>query len=174
MTVTSLHVKEAETQGTEVKTIDKRNVAILLSVVVVAALLSSVALTAYATENSDDLLAMPEVPEWGRAMKGRFGPGGGCFGRLEVSEDYKANVMAIAESDTDVQELLTSGYSTAGVRPIVTSIVDADGNVVTKATSAILLLEKDDATGHAAVQVDLDAGTVTKIVIVTRTVIDKT
>jgi hypothetical protein len=155
-------------------TIDKRNAVILLSVVAVAALLSSIALTVYAAENGDEAPVTPEVCEWSRALRGRWGPGGKCFRGLEVSEDYEANVRAIAESDEDVQGLLESGYSIAGVRPIVKSIIDADGNVVTKAASAIVLLEKEDASGHASVMVDLDAGKVTKIVIVTRTVIDKT
>jgi hypothetical protein len=58
------------------------------------------------------------------------------------------------------------------VRPIIKTVVDADGNVVTKATSAVLTLQKD-TTGHASVMVDIEEAKVTQIVILTKTVIDK-
>jgi len=81
-------------------------------------------------------------------------------------------VINIAKNDTDVQNLLADGYNVTGVRPIIKTIVEGDGSVVTKATSAIVMLEKD-TTGHASVWVDLEQGKVTKIVILTRTVIEK-
>ncbi len=174
MSIITPSIKKLKRREKGVKTIDKRSAVILFSVVAVAALLSGVALTVYAADNEEEAPVMPVFREWRRAVRGRWGLGGGCVGRLEVSDDYEANVMAIAESDADVQELLASGYSIVGVRPIVTSIVDADGDVVTRASSAIVLLAKEDATGHAWARVDLDAGKVTKIVIVSRTVIDKT
>ena len=157
-----------------VTNIDKRKSIILLSVVAVAAMLSSYALTAYASDNGEE---SPPIPEFcGRGLGWRSGIGlrGGCFGWVEVSEDYEANAIAIAESDGDVQNLLTEDYSISGVRPIIKSIVDADGDVEIKATRAIVVLKKENATGHASVMVDLETSSVTKIVIVTRTVIDKT
>ena len=105
------------------------------------------------------------------------GPGhrgeGGCYGQIQVSEEFKQNVISIAENDTDVQSLLAQGYSSTSVRPLISSVVDGEGVVTTKATSAILVLQKD-TTGSASVLVDLEQGKVTKIVILTRTVIDKT
>jgi hypothetical protein len=50
--------------------------------------------------------------------------------------------------------------------------VDAEGNVVTKATSAIVMLQKD-TTGLATVTVNIEEAKVTQIVILTRTVIEK-
>jgi len=52
------------------------------------------------------------------------------------------------------------------------SIVQIDGSVTTKATSAIVMLV-NGTTGRAAVYVDVANGKVTEIVILTRTVITK-
>ena len=156
----------------EVFNLNRKKTIILLSVVAMVAILSSFALTAYATEDGDEDSMMPKFRrlfEWRRQMRAR----GGHFGRVEVSEEFKANVISIAENDVDVQELLAQGYSVKGVRPILKSIVDADGDVTTKVTKAVVVLESEDGTSHAAVMVDLDEARVTKIVIITRTVIEK-
>ena len=71
-----------------------------------------------------------------------------------------------------MQNLLTEGYNVTSVRPIIKTIVDGEGNVVNKATDAILLLE-NDANGRAFVMVDIEEAKVTQIVISTRTVIEK-
>ena len=102
-----------------------------------------------------------------------YGGGGGCYSQIQVSEEFKQNVVNIAENDTDVQNLLAQGYNSTSVRPLISSVVEGKGVVTTKATSAILVLQKD-TTGSASVLVDLEQGRVTKIVILTRTVIDKT
>ena len=102
-----------------------------------------------------------------RCPRGR----GGC-GFIEVSEEYKENVINIAKNDSDVQKLLADGYNITGIRPIIKTVIEADGDVVTKATSAIVMLRKD-ATGSASVLVDLAKGKVTRIEILTRTVIEK-
>jgi len=93
-------------------------------------------------------------------------------GFIEVSEEYKENVINIAKSDKDMQNLLNGGYNITGVRPIITTKVDAKGNVVMKATEAIVMLQKD-TTGNASVWVNVEEGKVTRIVILTRTVIEK-
>jgi hypothetical protein len=98
--------------------------------------------------------------------------GFGGFGPIQVSAEFEQNVTDIAKSDTDVQNLLAEGYNVTSVRPIITSVVDANGYVTTKATSAIVTLQKD-TSGHADVLVNLEEGKVTKMVIFTRTVIEK-
>ena len=104
---------------------------------------------------------------------GRHGFGGfGGFGPVEVSSEFEQNVTNIAKSDTDVQNLLADGYNITSVRPVIKSVVDADGYVTTKATSAIVMLQKD-TSGRASVFVNLEEGKVTRIVILTRTVIEK-
>lgn len=103
----------------------------------------------------------------------RGGPRGhGGYGFIEVSEEYEENVLTVAKNDSDVQALLDDGYNIIGVKPIIKTVVEADGSVVTKATSAVVMLEKD-TTGYASVWVDLEQGKVTEIVILTRTVIEK-
>jgi len=154
---------------------------ILLTMVAVAAVLGGIALTTYAADNGEE--NSNDFPEWfnERMMagtcgmpcgRGRGGFALGRYGFVEVSEEFEENVVNIAESDEDVQGLLADGYNVTGVRPIIKAIVEADGSVVTKATSAIVILCKD-TTGKASVWVNVEEGTVTKIVILTRTVIEK-
>jgi len=100
-------------------------------------------------------------------MRGRGG-----FGFIEVSDEFKENVITIAKADSDVQALLTDGYNITQVRPVIKTVVEADGTIVTKATSAIVVLEKD-TTNRATALVDIEEAKVTEIVILTRTVIDK-
>jgi hypothetical protein len=109
-------------------------------------------------------------------LEGRFGgPGGRCgpggFGAMQVSEDYITNVTNIAKADSDVQNLLNNGYNITMVRPLVSTVVDGNGNVVTKASTAELTLI--GTNGRAMVLVDLDQAKVTKIVTTTVTQIDK-
>ena len=152
---------------------DRKKAVILLSVVATVAIMSSFALSAYATEGEDDdstMLNFRRLLNWRR----QWGARGGRFGLVEVSEEFEANVINIAENDLDVQELLANGYTIRNVKPIIKSIVDVDGVVTSKATKAIVMLENEDATSLAAVIVDLNEARVNKIVIITRTVIEKT
>ena len=161
--------------------VDRKSKAlILLTVVAVAAILGSIALTVYAADNEEETCS--EFPKWINE-KMRLGPEIRAWARrwlrgqrqhrfIEVSEEFKENVINIAESDEDVQDLLDDGYNITRVRPIVKSIIEADGDVETKATSAVVMLCKD-TTSKAFVWVNVEEGTVTKIVILTRTVIEK-
>lgn len=158
--------------------IDRSKALILLTVVAVAAIFGGMVLTTYATDNGEE--NNNGFARWinGRMMagtcrwpRGRL-RGRGGYGFVEVSEEFEQNVIDIAKSDTDVQALLDDGYNITGVRPIIKAIVEADGNVVTKATSAIVMLS-NDTTGRASVRVNVEEGTVTRIVILTRTVIEK-
>lgn len=103
---------------------------------------------------------------------GHLRRGGLGFGpNISVSEEFKENVINIAENDPDVQDLLDAGYENMCVRPIIEATVQGNGDVTIKATGAIVTLRRND--GRALVQVDLEAGKVTKIVIVEWTVIEK-
>lgn len=133
------------------------------------------------TTTSTDLQNQMAIPDWnvncmgfGRPGPrfGRTGSGFGNLGPIEVSEEFKQTVTNIAESDQDVHNLIADSYNVTAVRPIIKTVVDAEGNVVTKATSAVLLLQKD-TTGHATVLVNIEEAKVTQIVILTRTVIEK-
>jgi hypothetical protein len=97
--------------------------------------------------------------------------GHGCFGFVEVSEQFEENVTNVAQSDGDVQNLLNDGYNFIEVRPIMRTIVEAEGTLEAKATSAIML--EKGTTRHATVWVVPEEVKVEEIVIVTRTVIDK-
>ena len=108
----------------------------------------------------------------GNATGYACGPRMGLGRFIEVSEEFKTNVVNIAEKDTDVQKLLSDGYTDGDVRPLIKSQVDGNGDVITKATGAILTLQKD-TTGRAKVWVDLTEGKVVRLVISTRTVIEK-
>ncbi len=104
-----------------------------------------------------------------RMGRGFGGPEG--FGSIQVSSDFTANVTNIAKNDTDVQNLLNQGYNITSIRPVITTTIDGNGNIVTKATSANLTLQS--TTGRSFVVVDLNQTKVTKIVTMTITEIDK-
>jgi hypothetical protein len=117
----------------------------------------------------------------GRRGFGGFGPGGqegfgprgfGDAGGIEVSSDFTANVTNIAKNDSDVQNLLNSGYNITGIMPMFKTIVDGNGNVATQAATAIVLLE-NGTVGRSIVTVDLAQNKVTQIETFTRTIITK-
>jgi len=122
------------------------------------------------TETEPDIM-----PNYGACPGGRgfgrrgFGWGGG---HITVSQEYKDTVINIAQNDSDVQNLLADGYNITDVRPIISTVVEADGTVTMKATTAIVMLSQN-TTGRAFVTVNVEEGKVTEIVILTRTVIEK-
>lgn len=154
----------------------KTKALILLSVVALAAILGGWYVMAYATNSTNNInspmMARMMNPELEMRSRGQM------FGRcgrnefIEISAEYNQTVVNILESDSDVQNLLTGGYSISLVRPIIKSVVQADGTVVTKSSSAVVILTKD-STGRAQVWVDITAGKVSKIEIMTRTIIEK-
>lgn len=93
------------------------------------------------------------------------------FGQIQVSSDFTANVTNIANNDTDVQNLIAQGYNITSIRPVITTTIDGNGNIVTKASTADLTLQ--GTNGRAFVVVDLSQNKVTKIVTMTITEIDK-
>jgi hypothetical protein len=166
----------------------------LLTVVAFAAIMGGFLLTTKATDttsttdtNTSTSTAngnCMDIPSWNNFSMGfgRHGFGGGPgagfgagprgFGSVEVSAEFVQNVTNIAKSDADVQNLLADGYNITLVRPVINSVVDANGYVTAKATNATVILQKD-TSGYASVFVNLEEGKVTKIVILTRTVIEK-
>ncbi len=93
------------------------------------------------------------------------------FGSIQVSSDFTANVTNIVTNDSDVQTLLAQGYNITAIRPVISTIIDGNGNVVTSATTANVMLQS--TTGRALVVVNLTQEKVTKIVTTTTTVINK-
>lgn len=106
-----------------------------------------------------------------RRLRGGFGCQVIC-GPVEVSEEFKSKVIDIVKADQDVQNLLNNGYNITVVKPVVKTVVEGDGEVVMKATGAIVMLVKDRMS-HATVKVDLENAKVTEVTILTRTVIEK-
>ena len=100
------------------------------------------------------------------------GPMGGSMSNIEVSDEYTANVNAILSNDTDVANLISEGYNVTSINPVVKNIIEGDGTLVTKATTAVVTMQNGE-TGIATVKVDVENSAVLKITIVTTTVIDK-
>lgn len=151
---------------------------------------NTTALEANTAATSDLSSNVTDFPFWGKGgmMLGdqgfdagpEFGGHRGCgprfmggIGNIEVSLEYTATVNAILNNDTDVQNLITEGYNITSIRPIIKSIIGAEGTVTTKATTAIVTLQ-NGTSGYAVAIVDISQSKVTQIVIFTRTVIDKT
>ncbi len=108
----------------------------------------------------------------GRGFRGPEGFGGpGSFNSIQISSDFTQNVTNIAKNDTDVQNLLNQGFNITSVRPVISTIIDGNGNVTTKATIADLTLQS--TTGRSLVVVDLNQAKVTKIVTMNVTEIEK-
>ena len=112
---------------------------------------------------------------------GGFGGPGGHGGRgefmggmanIEVSTEYTANVNAILNNDTDVQNLISQGYNVTSINPVVKNVIQGDGTLVTQATTAIVIMQ-NGTSGYATVKVDVTNSAVTQIVTITRTVINK-
>jgi hypothetical protein len=103
------------------------------------------------------------------ARHGGFGSSMGC---IEVSAEYNHTVNNILGNDTDVQKLISEGHTVTAIRPMLSSAIAADGTVTIKASTAIVTLQ-NDTSGFATAKVDVTNAKVTEIVIVTRTVIDK-
>ena len=175
---------------------------IMLSVVAVAAIVSGILITTQAynpqvsaadNEQTTDQTSVTTTtdstnysaaPQWfcmgieqgrhgGRGPFGMgLGTGMGQYGGIEVSSEFQDNVVNIAKADSDVQQLLSDGYNVTRVVPTIKTVLNGDGNVVTQATNATVLLTKD-TTGRAIVSIDLEQSKVTQITILTRTVIEK-
>src|SRR5208283_5320203 len=78
----------------------------------------------------------------GPGMMGRQGFGGfGQSGQIQISSAFTANVTTILDNSSDVQALLTQGYNVTSIRPVITTTIDGNGNLVTQATSANVLLQ---------------------------------
>ncbi len=105
---------------------------------------------------------------------GHRGPRGfmGEMTNIEVSSEYTAKINAILNNDSDVKNLISQGYNVTAINPVVKNVVEGDGTLTTKATTAIALLQ-NGTSGYATASVDLTNAKVTQIVIITRTVIDK-
>jgi hypothetical protein len=156
----------------------------MLSTVLILAILSGIAAVVYANGAANNTSTESDImPNYGDYCNGTSAPfgrhghgwecgGGGFGGSITVSEEYKDNVISIAQNDSDVQNLLADGYNITKVRPIIATTVESDGTVTMKATTAIVMLEKD-TTARAFVTVNVEEGKVTEIVILTRTVIEK-
>jgi len=117
--------------------------------------------------NGPKVGALGRVVGWLHNLRQRLGR----FWSFEISEEYREKAVTIAEKDPDVKALLAEGYKVIRVIPLARSIVDADGDVITRASKAIVVLKKEGSGSYANVWVDLCAGTVTKIVTLTRTVV---
>jgi len=104
----------------------------------------------------------------GRGMMNGFGE----YGNIVVSSDYTAAVNNILGNDTDVQNLVSQGYNVTAIHPIIQNVIEADGTITTKASTATVLMT-NGTSGYSIVNVDVANAKVTQITTITKTVIDK-
>jgi hypothetical protein len=121
--------------------------------------------------NGPMAMGMETRPGMGHRMDRGFGGGFGSRA-IQVSADFTANITNIAKSDSDVQNLLSQGYNITSIRPVITTSIDGNGNIVTQASTANVLLVGNNGS-RSFVVVDLSQAKVTKIVTLTVTEIDK-
>jgi len=185
----------------EVKKINRKTTAIsLILLTTLAAAVGALTLTAFATAdtnstttdtstavttdnsqyanqmhfNGNMMMDSQGSSGFGAGPRGQCGRGGSFMGgmAIEVSSEYTTNVNAILNNDTDVQNLISQGYNVTSISPIVKNVIQGDGTLVTQATTAIVTMQ-NGTSGYATVTVDVTNSTVTQIVTITRTVIDK-
>jgi len=148
----------------------------MLSTVLILAILSGIAVTVYANGLANGTNTESGImPNYGGCLGGHgFGRRGFEWGpeSITVSQEYKDKVINITKNDSDVQNLLANGYNITKVRPIINTVVEADGTVTMKATTAVVVLKKD-TTGRAFVTVNVEEGKITRIEVLTKTVIEK-
>ena len=164
----------------------------LIAVALLVATLSGIAAVAYANSASSNtsVLTTPQSSNIGTSPFMDNGPmmnGFGCGGQgprmnpcvsINVSQEFKDNVIDIAKNDTDFQNLLNQGYNVTDLQPIITATVQGDGTVTMKATSAIIMLTQNatiqntTSLGRALVWVNVDQAKVTRIETMTRTIIE--
>lgn len=172
--------------------LERKTKILTVSVVLALAILSGMGLIAYAyrsTNGADVLMAYGNGSTSDSNTIGNFtlgfgdncggmrgfgrGPGHGGRGEfITVSQEFKDNVINIAENDSDVQNLLAQGYNVTRIMPVISTTVEGNGTVTMKATSAIVTLSQN-TTGRAIVWVDLEQAKVTRIELLSITVIDK-
>jgi hypothetical protein len=116
-------------------------------------------------------MAFATAPRFGMGPRG-LNRGFGGLGAIQVSSDFTANVTNIVKSDSDVQNLLNQGYNITSIRPVISTTIDGNGNIITKASTADVLLLGNNGS-RSYVVVDLTQAKVTKIVTLTVTEIDK-
>lgn len=184
----------------EVEKIDKKTTAIsLVMLTALAATVGAITMTAFAATDTDattntavtadpsqnqnidqfqfgaNLMMEQGLNGFGGCPLGRDGHGGfmmGGRGNVEVSEEYTAAVNAILGNDSDVKNLVSQGYNVTAIKPIIKTVIGADGTVTTKASTAVVLMQ--GTSGFAKVKVDVTNQAVVEVATVTRTVIDKT
>jgi hypothetical protein len=165
----------------EVMCLERKVKILMISTVLIVAILSGIAVLVYANGVSNGTnTASDTMFNYGGCYKdtipsfGRYGRGRGCgwTESITVSQAYKDNVINIAKNDSDVQKLFAEGYNITNIKPIITTTIEADGTVTMKATTAIVTL-RQNTTGISRVWVNVEQAKVTRIVICTRTVIEK-
>ena len=107
-----------------------------------------------------------------RGHGGHDGEFRGNIANIEVSSEYTANVNTILNNDTDVQNIISQGYNVTSINPIVKNVIEGNGTLAAKATTAIVMMQ-NGTSGYATINVDVANSQVTQIVTITRTVIDK-
>ncbi|MEM1674580.1 MAG: hypothetical protein QXE14_01040 [Candidatus Bathyarchaeia archaeon] len=106
---------------------------------------------------------------WEWSMRDKFFRG---F-QVELSEGFKNRVLEIIKSDEDVQRLLNEGYNVSSIKIAqVKLVVRESGEIAIEAIKAIVVLTNGNG-GRACVEVDLKAGSVTRIVVMNVKVIEK-
>ena len=171
------------------KKVERKTMALALVMLIVFTMIGALTATSLAAETTVDttadvenqtcewpFLVMPEMMLGEQGFGGGQGYRGGVPGgirNIEVSTEYNETVNAILEADSDMKALIAEGYNVTSIRPVIKNVVEADGTISTKATTAVVTLQ-NSTSGIAVADVDISQAKVTEIVIFTRTVIDKT
>jgi len=144
-----------------------KKIILAATIIILAAIITALTINVYANQTIQGNLKPIFKWPWTNG-KGKIAPR-----QIEVSEEYKQKVISIAQNDPDIQNLINNGYNITAIKPIIKATIKADGTIELKATNAIITLMKSK-TEKAIAQVDIEQGKITKIAIITVTIIEKT
>jgi len=146
---------------------NRKTIILTSTIIILAAIITAQAINVYANQTIQGNLKPNLKWPWTNG-KGKIAPR-----QIEVSEEYKQKVVSIAQNDPDIKNLINNGYNITAIKPIIKATIKADGTIELKASKAIITLMKSK-TERATALVDLEQGKITKIIITTVTIIEKT
>jgi len=146
---------------------NRKTIILTSTIIILAAIITAQAINVYANQTIQGNLKPNLKWPWTNG-KGKIAPR-----QIEVSEEYKQKVVSIAQNDPDIKNLINNGYNITAIKPIIKATIKADGTIELKASKAIITLMKSK-TERATALVDLEQGKITKIIITTLTIIEKT
>jgi hypothetical protein len=132
---------------------DTKKVALVIAVAAIIAVGVGYVIAAYAQESNNGITTTAQPVTTGASwvpLKQHKGfekafRGGLRIPMIEVSPEYNSTIMNVLESNQETSQLLTQGFNVKVISPLIKAYVNANGEVVLKATQAVVTLTNGTA-----------------------------